>query len=296
MPKKDAMDAYGATALVLFSALLGFNQVVIKVVNAGLQPAFFAGLRSAGGVLVLLLLMRLRGRALTITPGTVPIGLIIGVCFGAEFLFLFLALDYTTVVRTGILFYSMPVWLALISHFALPGDRMTPLKAAGLACAFGGVVLALSSRGELTGGALLGDVFALLAAMGWATTALLAKASRLRHETPEMQLLWQLAVSAPLLLGAALFFGPLVRDFQPVLHLSGLAFQIGLVSAGFVFWLGLLAVYPASGVASFSFLGPVFALLFGWLILDEPVSPSIFAALGLVAVGLVLINRPQRRT
>ena len=147
MPKKDAMDAYGATALVLFSALLGFNQVVIKVVNAGLQPAFFAGLRSAGGVLVLLLLMRLRGRALTITPGTVPIGLIIGVCFGAEFLFLFLALDYTTVVRTGILFYSMPVWLALISHFALPGDRMTPLKAAGLACAFGGVVLALCIAG-----------------------------------------------------------------------------------------------------------------------------------------------------
>jgi len=294
MPKKDAMDSFGAVSLILFSAILGFNQVVIKVVNEGLQPAYFAGLRSAGGVLVLLLWMRWRGLSLRITPGTWWVGLIIGSLFALEFLFLFKALDLTTVVRSGVIFYSMPVWLALMSHFVLPGDRMSLSKACGLALAFAGVVFAIATRGDLSGGSLLGDLFALGAAVGWASTALMAKASRLRHETPEVQLMWQLAVSAPIMLGAALFFGPLVREFQPVLHLAGLGFQILLVSLGFVSWLWLLSIYPASGVASFSFLGPVFGVMFGWLILDEPVGFGIWAALVLVAAGLYLINRPAR--
>ena len=294
MPKKDTMDSFGAVSLILFSAILGFNQVVIKVVNEGLQPAYFAGLRSAGGVLVLLLWMRWRGLSLRITPGTWWVGLIIGSLFALEFLFLFKALDLTTVVRSGVIFYSMPVWLALMSHFVLPGDRMSLSKACGLALAFAGVVFAIATRGDLSGGSLLGDLFALGAAVGWASTALMAKASRLRLETPEVQLMWQLSVSAPIMLGAALFFGPLVREFQPVLHLAGLGFQILLVSLGFVSWLWLLSIYPASGVASFSFLGPVFGVMFGWLILDEPVGFGIWAALVLVAAGLYLINRPAR--
>jgi drug/metabolite transporter (DMT)-like permease len=294
MPKKNAMDSFGAVSLILFSAILGFNQVVIKVVNEGLQPAYFAGLRSVGGVLVLLLWMRWRGLSLRITPGTWWVGLIIGSLFALEFLFLFKALDLTTVVRSGVIFYSMPVWLALMSHFVLPGDRMSLSKACGLALAFAGVVFAIATRGDLSGGSLLGDLFALGAAVGWASTALMAKASRLRLETPEVQLMWQLAVSAPIMLGAALFFGPLVREFQPVLHLAGLGFQILLVSLGFVSWLWLLSIYPASGVASFSFLGPVFGVMFGWLILDEPVGFGIWAALVLVAAGLYLINRPAR--
>jgi len=44
-------------------------------------------------------------------------------------------------------------------------------------------------------------------------------------------------------------------------------------------------------VASFSFLSPVFAVLLGWIILDEQIEVTIWLALGLVAAGLYLINR-----
>ena len=44
--KRENIDSFGAIALVGFSALLGINHVVIKVVNTGLQPIFFCGLRS----------------------------------------------------------------------------------------------------------------------------------------------------------------------------------------------------------------------------------------------------------
>jgi drug/metabolite transporter (DMT)-like permease len=297
MVRKDRIDAFGAVSLVGFSLLLGFNQVVIKVVNEGMQPVFWAGLRSLGGAVCVALWMLARGRALRPAPGTLGPGLLIGAVFAAEFLLLFIALDLTTVARSSVIFYSMPVWLSLAAHFLLPGERITRWKAAGLALAVAGVAWALLDRGASGGGgaaSLAGDLCALGAAVCWAGIALCARATRLMTERPEMQLLWQVGVSAPLLLAAAPFFGPFLRDPGPV-HLAGLAFQVVvIVSAGFVFWLWLLARYPASGVASFGFLTPVFGVLLGWALLGEPVGASIIGALALVSAGIVLINRPPR--
>jgi drug/metabolite transporter (DMT)-like permease len=97
-----------------------------------------------------------------------------------------------------------------------------------------------------------------------------------------------------LLVGVAPFFGPLIRDFQPI-HIAGLAFQgVLVVTAGYMFWLWLLTVYPAGSVASFSFLTPVFGVFMGWLVLEEHVGLPILVAAALVAVGIILINRPVR--
>ena len=294
MEKKSQIDLFGAVALSGFALLLAFNQVVIKVTNGGLQPVFFAGLRSAGAVLCIWLWLRWRGIPLRFEKGTRAAGFAIGAVFSFEFLCLFVALDLTAVSRASVIFYSMPVWLAFMAHFVMPDDRVTPVKAAGLALALGGVAVAILTRGDETEGSLWGDLAALGAAVGWAATALLAKASSLRTVRPEIQLMWQVGISAPILLFAAIFFGPFIRDLAPI-HIAGLLFQIVVVvSAGFIFWLWLLSIYPASGVASFSFLSPVLAVALGWLMLGEEVGPSLLVALVLVAAGIVMINRPVR--
>ncbi|MFO8126581.1 DMT family transporter [Yoonia sp.] len=293
MEKKSQIDLFGATALTGFALLLAFNQVVIKVTNDGLQPVFFAGLRSVGAVVCIWLWMRWRGIPLRFEKGTRAAGFAIGCVFSFEFLCLFVALDLTAVSRASVIFYSMPVWLAIMAHFVLPDDRVTPRKALGLVLALGGVAMAILSRDD-GAGSFWGDLAAVGAAVGWAAMALLAKASSLSRVRPEIQLMWQVGVSAPVLLIAAFFFGPFIRDLAPV-HIAGLVFQIVVVvSAGFIFWLWLLSIYPASGVASFSFLSPVLAVGLGWLLLGEEIGPSLIAALVLVALGILLINRPVR--
>ncbi len=295
MDRKTHMDAFGAGSLIAFALLLAFNQVVVKVANAGLQPAFFAGLRSVGAVVCVGLWLWWRGIPLRFPNGALVAGIIAGVCFAAEFLFLFIALDLTTVARSGIMFYSMPLWMAVIAHFVLPDDRVTPTKALGLLLALAGVAVALLGRGAGSEGSLWGDLAGIGGAIGWAVTALMAKASPLRHARPEVQLWIQVLVSGPILILAAPLFGPLIRDLEPI-HLWALAFQIVVVvSAGFIFWLWLLSIYPASGVASFSFLSPVFSVLLGWLVLGEEIRPVIVVALVLVAAGILLINRPPKR-
>lgn len=299
MQRKDRIDLFGGASLTAFALFLAFNQVVIKVVNVGLQPAFFAGMRSALAVLCLWAFMAWRGRPPRLTRQMALPGLLIGLTFSAEFLLLFLALDLTTVTRSAILFYSMPVWMAIGAHLWMPGERLGPAKVAGLALALAGVVWALTDRaaGAPASGqvpSLIGDLCALAAAIGWAGTALMARATRLRHERPEMQLFWQVLVSAPVLLLAAPLFGPLIRDLAPI-HIAGLVFHaVFVVSAGFLFWLWLLSIYPVSGVASFSFLSPVFSAGLGWALLGEQIGPSLIGALVLVAAGIVLINRPRR--
>jgi drug/metabolite transporter (DMT)-like permease len=61
--------------------------------------------------------------------------------------------------------------------------------------------------------------------------------------------------------------------------------------ASYLTWMWMLSRYPATRLASFTFLTPVFALIFGSLWLNEPITLPLVAALVLVGVGIVLVNR-----
>jgi drug/metabolite transporter (DMT)-like permease len=289
--RKDRIDGAGAASLLGVTALLALNQVIIIEVNEGLQPVFFAGLRSALAVAFVGLWLWARGRPPVLRRAHLGPGLLIGTVFAAEFLCLFVALDLTALGRASVIFYSMPIWLALMAHFGLPGERITPIKALGLLLAFAGTATAILSRQPGTGGSLVGDLLALGAAFGWAGTAFLARKTSLREAGPEMQLFWMVLVSAPLLILAAPAFGPLIREITPW-HILGLIFQSSVVVAGgFIFWLWLLSVYPTATVASFSFLTPVFAITLGAVLYDEAVTVPLGLAAALVAAGIALINR-----
>lgn len=292
--RKDRLDGAGVAMLLGVQTLLAFNQIIVKAVNAGLQPVFFAGLRSALAIGFVWAWLAWRGRPPRLRRAVLGPGLLMGTVFAAEFLFLFIALDLTTVGRASVLMYSMPVWYAVLAHFGL-GERVTPMKAAGLALAFCGTAWAILSRGAGGGGAgegsLAGDLCAVGAALGWALTAFIARRPAMRAEGPELQLYWMVVVSAPILLALAPAFGPLIRDLQPV-HLFWLVFQASVVvTGGFIVWLSLMATYPASTVASFSFLTPVLSLFLGAAFFGESLSIGILVPAGLVAAGIVLINR-----
>lgn len=296
MEEKRNLNALGVGSLVVISFLLGLNHVVIKLTNEGLQPVFAAGLRSFGAAFCVWLWMKFRGQKLDYRAGTLGAGLLIGLVFSAEFLGLFVALDLTSVTRTSVIFYSMPVWTAIAAHFLLPGERLTPLKFTGLALAFAGVAWAIADRDAGVAGTanIWGDVAALIGAFGWTGVAILARITSLNRVSPEMQMFWQLSVSAPVLLGAAFLFGPFIRDVT-TWHWIGLGYQTIVIAAGaFLAWFWLLNHYKASAISSFAFLTPVISVGMGWLVLNEPMSVSIVAKLAMVAVGIVLINRVPR--
>lgn len=290
MEEKRPMDASGASLLIGFAMLLAVNQVVVKTTGGGFGPVFQAGLRSALGVVILLIWIKARGIRIQMSRTILFWGTVAGIVFAFEFITLYIALDLSTVSRVSIIFYSMPVWLALAGHLLLPGERLNRLGALGLVLAMIGVALAMrdNSAGQAS---LLGDLLALAAAMFWAALALIMRLTPLSRVLPETQMLVVVGVSTPVLLGLAPFLGDTLRDPEP-LHLAGLAFQaIFVVAFGYLLWARLISIYRAGEVASFSFLSPVFAVILGWWILGEHISPLVWGALALVAAGVFLINR-----
>ena len=294
MEKKNKIDAFGAIALISFSLLLGINHVVIKIVNLGLNPIFFAGIRSFIAFIFIIIWMKLVDKPIVFNSKYTKISFIAGIIFALEFLFLFLALDFTTVSRNSIIYYSMPLWLTILLFFTKSNEKISFLKFLGLILAFIGVVLSVTNfkiNLILNSPNLIGDILAFLAALFWALLIIIAKNSSFSKVSPEMQLLWMVMVSGPILTIFSLFIEDPIRNFQ-LIHIWGILFQsIIVVAGGFLFWLWLLSKYPASGVASFSFLTPIFTIFFGWLILSEVMTFDFLIAASLVILGLILINR-----
>ena len=132
---------------------------------------------------------------------------------------------------------------------------------------------------------------ALLGAFAWGAIALLTRGTRLSQVTPEMNLLYQLGVSAIVLTALAPLFGDMVREPTAIIY-GVFAFQVIVVVAiGFSLWFWVLSVYPVSNMVAFSLLAPVCGVLFGALLFDETISGTFVLALGLVVSGIVLVNR-----
>lgn len=290
--RRERIDAFGAIVLVGFSVLLGLNQALVKLVNAGFSPLFQAGLRSACAFLPVLVYALWMGKRVSVKDGTLVPGIINGALFSGEFCLLFLALDYTSVSRVSLFFYTMPLWVALGAHLLIAAERLTAPRVLGLGLALLGIALALLGGDQTDpGSSWVGDGLALAASLCWAAIALLTRTTRLQHTSPEMNLLYQLAVSSVVILPLAPFFGDVIRE-PTALTYGIFAFQVIVVVAiGFVVWFWILSLYPVSNMASFSLLTPVFGIFFGWWVFDDALPPTFLAALGLVGAGLVLVNR-----
>ena len=289
------MDVLGISLLVGFSVLLGFNQALVKLVNVGFSPLFQGGIRSLLAIAPVLIFALVMRRRLNISDGSLPWGILNGLLFSLEFGLLFIALDYTTVARTSLFFYMMPVWVAISAHFLIPEEPLNRNKVLGLGLAVGGIAIAFSSDlGPSGEKAWIGDLLALLAGFFWAGIALLTRL-KLSMSSPEQNLLYQLVVSAIVLTAIGLLSGDAVRE--PTLLIYGvLAFQVLVIVAfGFLVWFWILSIYPVSNMASFSLFTPVSGIFFGWLIFDDPMTAGFFAALFLAGAGILLVNLPVNK-
>ncbi len=289
----DGLDRTAAILLVLLCACWGLNQVAVKVANAGISPSLQAGLRSIGGSVLVLLWAHARGIRLEWRDGTLAYGLAAGLLFSIEFFLIYAGLALTTAARGVLFLYTSPFVVALGAHFLLPGDRLTRTKLAGLVAAFGGLLVAFADGLRLPGWReLAGDLMCLAAAVIWGATTILIKRSPLARSRPEMILLYQLGVSALALPLFSFLLGEPGLVALDGLVLLSLAYQIVIVAfASYVAWFWLVTRYPASQLAAFSFLTPVFGVAFGGLLLHEPVSPALMAALLLIGAGIHLVNR-----
>jgi drug/metabolite transporter (DMT)-like permease len=292
---RNSIDLAAAAMMLGLTFSWGVNSVAAKVSYTGYDPVFISIMRSVIGGACVVAWCRWRGIPLFARDGSLGAGVAVGLLFGVEFLLLYIGLERTTVARNTLLVNAMPFWMLLGGHFLL-GEAVTLRKFFGLVLAFAGLVLVFGDKlGSYQGSMLTGDLLSLVAGIAWAGTNILIKRTNLTSVPAEKLLLYQLVGAAVVGLVVMPFSDVPVRSFA-LAPTAALLFQaMYVVAFTYVLWFWMLGRYPASSLASFTFLTPVFGVLSGALLLGEPLSINIFLALALVVAGLIIVNRPARR-
>ena len=289
------LDSAAIISLIGLTLLWGVNNAFMKYAMVGISPMLMTFLRSALAMLFVYLWCRYKGIAVFQPDGSLASGAVIGGLFGLEFVLIYAGMDLTSASRAVLMTCTMPFFLMVGAHFLL-AERVTKAKMAGALIAFGGVAVVFFDELSLpSANAIYGDLLCLAAGAAWAATTLAIRVTRAGSLAPEKQLLYQLAGGALVAIPFMPFDGPLVRELS-FLPIVSVIFQALVVSAAsYLLWFSLIARYPATGLSSFAFLTPVFGVLFGGLLLDEPLTQQLFIGLGLVAIGLWLVNGTGRK-
>ena len=278
--------------LALLTLIWGLNWPIMKIGVTHYPPLTFRILGMIGALPVLWLAARVQGIALALSPG--QLRLLIRLAIPNVLLwnlFMITGLTMLSSGRSAILGYTMPVW-ALLFGMILYNEKPNRLAWLGIACAFLGTLLLLSSEfGKMTGQPL-GSILMLLGAASWGYGTVRMKRSTI--EIPTIALtFWMVLLASVILTAAAAVFESAQWRMPNLPESLSIAYNALLVFGfAFVVWFKLARTLPpvASGLSVMMI--PVVGVFSGALMLGETPHWQDYCAmlLILVSLGTVLIK------
>ena len=297
MHERKTLDGQASAIMTLLCVIWGLQQVVLKAAANDITPLLQIALRSGIAAALVWLVMRWRQEKMQWGNGHWKAGGLVGTLFAIEFLLVGEGLRFTSASHMVVLLYTAPIFVALGLHWKLPAERLNRWQWLGIGLAFAGIVLTFFGRGndhaysesELSR-MLWGDMLGLLAGVSWAATTLVVRLSRLASAPTSHTLQYQLLGAFVLLVPAAILLGQAQIHFTP-LAIGSLLFHSVIVSfASYLAWFWLLKNYLASRLGVFSFLTPLFGMVFGVWLLNEPLERNFIIGTVCVLGGVVLVS------
>lgn len=292
--RKDHLDTFAITVLVACCAFWGFQQILIKFAGREIPPLWQASVRMAGATALLWLWCQFRGVKLFNRDGSLQGGLIVGLLFAAEFCLIYLGLQHTSASRLTVFLYTSPFWVAVLLPRFVPSEKLRRIQWVGLVIAFGAVGIAFSEaflHGSAPG-QWKGDAMGLAAGMFWGLTTIAIRTTKVASIQAEKSLFYQLSVTAVVCPVLSLALGETWSFDYSALAWGSVFLQTAVGAfASYLAWMWMLRHYPATQMSTFTFLTPLFALVFGVVLLGEPLTLQLVLALLGVAAGIVLVSR-----
>ena len=282
-----------------FLALAVFSYGLLwPVMRAGVEylpPLWFAISRLFIGAVVLFVLLAATGRLRLPARQDLPAVFSVGICMmGLYVSLVHYAVQFVPAGRGALLGYSTPLWVTPVAVLLL-GEKMTPMRAAGLALGLGGLGVLFNPAGFDWSDAhvLLGNGLCILAAMSWSVAILQMRGHRW-HLTPLQLGPWQLLVATLVALPAAVLLEPRSDvHFGP--ELVGLVLYGGVIGTAVAMWAVASTIrYLGAVTASVGLLGgPVVAISVSVLFQGEALTPTLAGGLALILSGIALVTRAQ---
>ncbi len=280
------MDRRSWVLLLILGAVWGASFLLTAIAIRDLSVPVVSLFRTGIGGLVLLPIALARGALAGAARQLRPILVLAVVQLAGPFLLIGFGQRHVDSGLAGILVASTPLWTALLAVRFDREERSRGWNLAGIGVGIVGVALLLGVQLEGSLDTMLGALMLLLAGLGYAAGGFLVK-----HSVQGMVPLGVLTaamiagsvVLAPFALAALPSEAPRAG---PVLA----AVALGAVAGGFGWFLyyTILAQAGAASAAIALYIVPVFAVFYGAVLLDEPLSAASLVGLVLVVTGSAL--------
>ncbi len=277
------MDRGAWTKLLLLGAIWGASYMFIKIGLRDLTPEMIAFVRIALAALILVPLAASRGALRGLRPLAGWFLLIGSVQVAVPFVLIGLGEEEISSGLAGILVATTPMFTALLAIWVDHEERSQGLRLVGVATGFAGVALLLGvdlggSRAELLGGLLV-----VLAGLGYAIGALLAK-HKLEGVQPLGMSAGVMASSTLVLIPAAIAGAP---SEVPGLGPIAAVVTLGVVGTGlaFVILYSLISSVGPARTWLVTYIAPLFAVAYGATLLGEEITVATIGGMALILAG-----------
>ena len=178
--KKTVVEA----SLFLVALIWALNFSVVKYSLAEIDPLSFNGLRFIFAAAIIWAVLFYRRQLFTIPKKDwlplLGMGLLGNIIYQGLFI---IGIDYTYAANAAVMLGTIPIWVALISHF-FNLEQMNIFKTFGVIAAFSGIVFIVSGGQDpfsLSSNTFFGDLIIIAAAVVWGGYTILSKSFLTRY-------------------------------------------------------------------------------------------------------------------
>ncbi|MEL7098777.1 MAG: DMT family transporter [Pseudomonadota bacterium] len=271
----------------------GGTFLVTELGLQGLTPFWLAAGRIGFAAIVMIVVWRLRGSALFVDAPSrsVRAALLAIGAFSTAIPFCLLAWgqQYVTAGFAGVSMASVALIVLPLSHVFVPGERMTLRRTAGFVIGFAGVCVLIGGAAlDSTGAAL--ETFGRMACVGAACCY--GVSSILMRRLPPVD---PIGLATVILIIAAAIVVPLAiiiegRPPLPDARTLWIVAFLGLVPTAAANFLRVMVIRTAGPVfmSLTNYQVPLWSVLLGAWLLDEPLPPTLLTAMALILSGVAL--------
>jgi drug/metabolite transporter (DMT)-like permease len=276
-------------ALILLAALWGASYIFIRVAVPALGPFVLMGARVALASGALALYAVLLARGMPKFRSRWKEFLIVGATNSAiPFTLIAAAEIELTASLAAILNSTTALFVAVVAAVWI-GESLTVRKVVGLLLGFAGVVVLVGWDPVPLNGAVLLAVGAMLAAsLSYAVGGVYVKRT-FAGVSPLAMTIGQQGAAAVILLPLAAVSLPGEAPPLPA-ALSALALALLCTAVAYLLYFRLIENVGPTKTLAVTFLIPVFGLLFGVVLLDEPVGLGTLVGFAIISLGVALVT------
>ncbi len=291
-PENQPFGLWGGVRIALLCVLFGANTVAVKITFLGFGVLSSAAIRFTIAAAVIAVWALIGRRSFRLQRGQWRHLLVFSVFFTIQLALFYAGLDRTYASRGALLVNMLPFLVLVLAHLFIPGDTMTRRKVLGLLLGFAGVACVVLDQQDISGRMRSGDLIVLCATFIWAANTIYIKRVISTFE-PFHIVLYSMLFSVPFLLAGSWLLNETFFSSPTTASVFALLYQALITgSFGFLVWNTLLKRHGVVAMHSFVFIMPIAAISLAAVVLDDPIGPSIVAALVLIVAGIFVVHSP----